>query len=594
MEQKSTWKIYGNKLKTYFSKPENTILVVLGVLLTIFTIAPLVTILLDTFTIHVGTVEVQISGKPGGLSFSNYKDLFAGSLSERNLRIPFMNSMYLSVISTFIALVYGGVVAYLMTRTNMKYKGFIGAVFIFTYIMPQWTMAMVWQNLFNSSAVTGGANGMLAHFFGVNAPLWVSKGLFPSAMVLGLHYAPFAYILIGGVFKNMDANLEEAATILNTPKYKIFFRVTLPMVLPAILSTVLLVFSSSLGSYPVPHYLNYTTLSTRFLDLQAQRPGSASIISVIMILIGVTILTANQRVTSSRKSYTTVTGKSGQASKVKLGKIAVYVIPIILIVMTTFTSIFPIFSFTLETFVENPGDYSSFTTKWWTTKTGGGELGMYGQAGILFNKQIWGAFKGSLRVAFLSAFLAGTLGLLVGYAVSKRRRSKYAGYVNAISFLPYLLPSLSVGAAYFVFAKYIGLSGTYAILVIVGTIKYIPFASRSSLSAMMQLSNEIEEAAYIQGVPWHKRMFNIVIPIQKTAILSGFLLPFMSALRELTLFMLLARQAMILTTLLGYYDEMGLYAFSSGINLILIVFILVVNKIVEVLTGASLDKGIGG
>lgn len=594
MEQKSTWKIYGNKLKTYFSKPENTILVVLGVLLTIFTIAPLVTILLDTFTIHVGTVEVQISGKPGGLSFSNYKDLFTGSLSERNLRIPFINSMYLSVISTFIALVYGGVVAYLMTRTNMKYKGFIGAVFIFTYIMPQWTMAMVWQNLFNSSAVTGGANGMLAHFFGINTPLWIAKGLFPSAMVLGLHYAPFAYILIGGVFKNMDANLEEAATILNTPKYKIFFRVTLPMVLPAILSTVLLVFSSSLGSYPVPHYLNYTTLSTRFLDLQAQRPGSASIISVIMILIGVTILTANQRVTSSRKSYTTVTGKSGQASKVKLGKIAVYVIPIILIVMTTFTSIFPIFSFTLETFVENPGDYSSFTTKWWTTKTGGGELGMYGQAGILFNKQIWGAFKGSLRVSFLSAFLAGTLGLLVGYAVSKRRRSKYAGYVNAISFLPYLLPSLSVGAAFFVFAKYIGLSGTYAILVIVGTIKYIPFASRSSLSAMMQLSNEIEEAAYIQGVPWHKRMFNIVIPIQKTAILSGFLLPFMSALRELTLFMLLARQEMILTTLLGYFDEMGLYAFSSGINLILIVFILVVNKIVEVLTGASLDKGIGG
>ncbi len=52
-------------------------------------------------------------------------------------------------------------------------------------------------------------------------------------MVLGLHYAPFAYILIGGIFRNMDANLEEAATILDTPKWKTMFRITLPMVKPA-------------------------------------------------------------------------------------------------------------------------------------------------------------------------------------------------------------------------------------------------------------------------------------------------------------------------------------------------------------------------
>ncbi|MCR1808742.1 ABC transporter permease [Haploplasma modicum] len=594
MEQNKNLSLYRNKIKTYFSKPENAILVVLGILLSIFTLAPLVTILFDTFKIHVGTVETVISGKTGGYSLSNYKDLLFGNLSKRNLREPFMNTMYLSILSTIIALVYGGIVAYLITRTNMKFKKFIGAVFIFTYIMPQWTMAMVWRNLFNSNLVTGGSDGVLASLFGIRAPLWVTTGLFPSAIVLGLHYAPFAYILIGGVFKNMDANLEEAATILNTPKHKIFFRVTLPMVLPAILSTILLVFSSSMGSYPVPHYLKLSTLSTRYVEIAAQRPGSASILSVIMILIGITILTVNQRATSSRKSYTTVTGKSGQVTKVRLGKISMYTIPSVLIVLTLFTSIYPIIAFAVETFLQNPGDYSQFTLKWWITKTGGGEQGMYGQAGMLYNREIWGGFIGSIRVALFSAFFAGTIGLLVGYAVSKKRRSKYAGYVNAISFLPYLLPSLSVGAAYFVFGNMIGLWGTYTILIIVGTIKYVPFASRSSLSAMMQLSSEIEEAAYIQNIPWYKRMFRIVIPIQKTAILSGYLLPFMTALRELTLFMLLVPQAMIVTTLLDYYDEMGLYAFSSGINLILIVFILIINKVIETLTGASLDKGIGG
>lgn len=587
---------FRGELKTYFSKPENIILIVLGLFLTVFTLIPLFTIFLDAFTIHVGTAEPIISGRPGGsLSFSNWIDLFTGTLSKRNLYEPFVNTMQLSFFSSLFALVYGGLVAFLVTRTNMRMKKFITAVFIFSYIMPQWTLAIVWKNLFTSNAVMSGSDGVLAYFFGIDMPRWWVEGMFPSVVTLGLHYAPFAYILIGAVFKNMDANLEEAATILNTPKLKTFFRVTMPMVMPAILSTILLVFSSGMGSYPVPHYLNLTTLSTKYNDLNSTRPGSASIQAILMILIGLAILLVNQKATSSRKSYTTISGKSGQITKIRLGKITNIIVPAILTIMVIFTSIYPIISFAVETFLPNPGDYSGFTLKWWTKKTSGGEDGMYGQMGILYNKAIWQAFGGSLRVAFISAFAAGTIGLLIGYAVSKQRKTKLAAYVNSVSFLPYLLPSLAIGAAYFVFSKQIGLWGTYTILILVGTVKYVPFASRASLNAMLQISGEIEEAAYIQNASWFKRMFKIVIPIQKSAILSGYLLPFITAIREMTLFMLLVKSLdMLSTTQLGYFDEMGLYAFSSGINLIIIVFILITNKVIEKLTGASLDKGMGG
>jgi iron(III) transport system permease protein len=197
-------------------------------------------------------------------------------------------------------------------------------------------------------------------------------------------------------------------------------------------------------------------------------------------------------------------------------------------------------------------------------------------------------------VAVSCSLLAGTIGTLVGYSVSKNRRSKWAGYVNSMAFLPYLLPSLSVGVAFFVFGSNIGIYNTYLLLIIAGTVKYIPFASRSSLNSMLQISGEIEEAAIIQNIPWYKRMLSIIIPIQKSSIISGYMLPFMTSLRELTLFMLLASQSKILTTLLSYFDEMGLYAFSSGINLMLIITILICNAVVNKLTGASLDKGIGG
>ena len=359
-------------------------------------------------------------------------------------------------------------------------------------------------------------------------------------------------------------------------------RITLPMVKPAILSTILLVFGSAMGSYPVPHYLGLSTLSTKYVSMNSKYTGEASILAIIMMIFGVAIMMLNQLSLTSRKNYTTVTGKSGQISKINLGKSGKYIIAVILVILTFFTSIFPIVSFAFETFLPNPGDYSflytgdtsNLTAKWW----------------------VWHAFRGTIFVSVCCALLAGTIGTLVGYAVSKNRRSKWANYVNSMAFLPYLMPSLAVGAAFFILfsTEKLNLFNTYTLLIIVGTIKYIPFASRSSLNSMLQLSGEIEEAAIIQDIPWIKRMTRIIIPIQKSSIISGYLLPFMTCLRELSLFMLLCVQGFILSTTLDYFDEMGLYAFSSGINLILIITILVCNTLVNKVTGASLDKGIGG
>ena len=592
-----------NKVKTFFSKPYNVILLLLGIVLTVTTVAPIVAIVQDTFKIHAGTIDAHLTKQTSGWTIVNYTDLFTSKLARTNLWKPLWNTVLLSVGTCVVSILYGGIFAFLITRTNLAWRQYLSSIFIFPYIMPQWTLAVVWQNLFYSTKITGTSDGLLASLFHIYMPKWFCQGLFPSLMVLGLHYAPFAYILIGGIFRHMDANLEEAATILDTPKRRIMFRITLPMVKPAILSTILLVFGSAMGSYPVPHYMQLTTLSTKYVSMNSKYTGEASILAIIMMVFGIAIMLLNQLSLTSRKSYTTVTGKSGQISKINLGG-AKYILAIILVILTFFTSIFPIISFAFETFLPNPGDYSflytgninNLTTKWWLTSENVTEQGMYGQKGILYNAEIWKAFGGTLWVSVCCALAAGTIGTLVGYAVAKQRRSKWANYVNSVAFLPYLMPSIAVGAALFVLfsSESVKLYNTYTGLIVAGTIKYIPFASRSSLNSMLQLSGEIEEAAIIQDIPWIKRMTRIIIPIQKSSIISGYLLPFMTCLRELSLFMLLCGQSRILSTMLDYFDEMGLYAFSSGINLLLIITILVFNTIVNKVTGASLDKGIGG
>ena len=502
----------------------------------------------------------------------------------RDYFITMRNSAICAFFMVLIVIVCCSLAAYIIARRNNKFYNFVFYIFQLVILIPfQTIMFPLYKELSSIHALN---------------TLW---GLVLAQAGVNIGYYTFLYT---GFIKGIPVALEEAATILDTPKWKTMTRITLPMVKPAILSTILLVFGSAMGSYPVPHYLDLTTLSTKYVSMNSRYTGEASILAIIMMIFGVAIMLLNQMSLTSRKSYTTVTGKSGQSSKFNLGKVGKYVIALILVILTFFTSIFPIVSFAFETFLPNPGDYSflytgdvsNLTTKWWMTSENITENGMYGQKGILFNDTIWRAYGGTIWVSVCCALFAGTIGTLVGYAVSKQRRSKWANYVNSMAFLPYLMPSLAVGAAFFILfsTEKFNLFNTYTLLIIVGTIKYIPFASRNSLNSMLQLSGEIEEAAIIQDIPWIKRMLRIIVPIQKASIINGYMLPFMTCLRELSLFMLLCGQGLVLSTALDYFDEMGLYAFSSGINLILIITILVCNTVVNKVTGASLDEGIGG
>lgn len=600
IKQKHTFSKWLNQGKTWFGMPANSILVIFGILLLFLTIAPLIYVIIDTFTVHMMEVPFIPNSKIGDFTIYHYQTLFASDKSWHLFYKPLLNSLWTSTLACVFAILFGGVVAYLITRTNLKFKKLISTVFIFPYIMPQWTLALFWKNLFMSTDCIGGYAGELQALTGIVTPQWLVLGGLPIALVLGLHYAPFAYILIGGVLRNMDANLEEAATILNTPKWKIFTNITLPILKPAILSTILLVFSSAMSAYPVAVTLgkpiNFTVLSTQlqiWLQGNGTQIGIGHVTSLVLIVIGILILTANQISTGSRKQYTTVSGKSGQISKNNLGKVGKWVISVILIILVMFVCVGPMVSFALESLLPNQGDYSSgLTLQWWISK----EVLRNGYKGMFYNPEIWIALLQSILLSICCALIAGTIGLLIGYAVSKKRKSKLAAGVNALAFLPYLLPSISMSAIFFTFSTKISFlyALPFLVCVIVGVVKYIPFASRSSLNAMLQLSNEIEEAAVIQNIPWVKRMVRIIFPIQKSSFLSGYLLPFISCMRELSLFVFIAPSGLLLTTLMFQLSETGLPALENAANLILVVVILVFNFIINKVTGASLDKGIGG
>lgn len=593
----SKWRKFCYGAKRFLGNPANIILVVFFVVLAFLIFYPLLTLVIDTFIVNNRQETIYTPGKhEGDVTITWWHRMLANpDTAPMYFWKPLGNSLLMSLLASIIAILYGGVVAFFITRTNMKGKKIISTVFVFPYIMPSWTLAMFWQNFWQNPDIGNGTGGMAYNLFKIKVSEGFVYGLVPSAIVLGLHYAPFAYILIGGILRNMDANLEEAATVLKSSRFKIIYRITLPIVLPALVSTFLLVFSSSMSAYAVPKYLGmgkFDVLTTYMKSfLRQSMYGQSYIMGLIMIIFGVGILMVNQYITGKRKSFTTVSGKSGQISFIDL-KWGKWVSSVIFCFLSLFFAVIPLVTFALESCCVHPGDYSQLTLEYWISKelTSSGN----GLRGLFFEPQVWNAFGNSLLLSFLCAVIAGTSGILIGYAVAKRRGSILSRGVDGMAFLPYLLPSMALGGAFLTMATTFGLQKTFIILVLVGAVKYLPFASRSGINAMLQLSGEIEEAAVMMNVPWWKRMVRIIFPIQKSTFMSGYLLPFTSCMRELSLFVLLvAPSTQLLATLLDEWTNWWLQS-ANALNLLIIVTVLVINFVVNKLTGASIDKGVGG
>ncbi len=593
----------GQRLRLFFRKPHNVILVVLFVLLTMLTFLPLLSILADTVTVHTSEV-MRIRGTHAG-DFTWYhweKVLLNGEGSVSIFYKPLLNTLAISLATCLLSIGFGGAMAWLITRTNIKYKSMLSALFVVPYIMPSWTLALAWLNFFRN-ALVGGVPGLFTVITGLAVPNWFAYGFFPISVVQGLHYAPFAYILIGGILKNMDANLEEAAQLLHASRMTIIRRITLPMVKPAILSTFLLAFSSSMSAFAVPAFLGmpvrYQVLTTQmYRTLQGLNPGYGYLMALILILIGVSIMLLNQKVLDDRKAYTTITGKSSNVALFNLRglrkPLSAFILGFLLCV-----TVVPLVTFAVESFVVEPGNYhlSNFSSVFWT---GAGSTDIAnGEPGILRNHSIYRGLYNSIRLSVICSFFAGTIGILAGYAIVRKKGSFLSKAVSHLTFFPYLLPSMAMGAIYLsVFAVPHGplpaLYGTFTVLAVIGTVKYLPFASKSGINAMLQLGGQIEEAAIIQGIGWWKRMTRIIIPIQKTSFLSGYLLPYISCMRELSLFILLISPGTaVLTTMLFQYNEKGWNQYANAINLLIVAVVLLSNYAINKLTGASIDKGIG-
>ncbi|MGB2318027.1 MAG: ABC transporter permease [Litorivicinaceae bacterium] len=589
----------------FYLTPERVLSVCFIVLLAYLVVVPLFMMVKETFIVHP-LERFQIPGsKVNDFTLAHWYRFFISESAYTFFYRPLVNTLIISFGLSFLALLIGGALAWLVVRTDMPLKETISNWAVVPYILPSWTLALAWISLFKNDRI-GGEKGIVSALTGFEPPDWFAYGLFPITITLALHYFPFAFLLIGGALRNIDAQLEESASLVGAGRLAIIRRITIPLIVPSIMAAFLLSFARGLGTFGTPAFLGgpvreFVLSTSLYGNLIGQRPGLGYLAALVMIVIGMLVLYMDHRMVGARKSFVTVAGKGARLGLIELGKWRWALAGFILFFLFS-VIVVPLVALAIDTVMLIPGVYSweNLTLHYWIGEASY-SIGLgTGEAGIFKNPQILSALKNTFSLAFVVAVVTCLMGILVGYAIVKRRGTFISKCLDQISFLPYLIPSIALGATLLaMFAVPRGpipsLHGSFLLLVIVCSISALPYAVKAGISAMRQIGGELEEAALMAGAGWWTRMRRIIVPIQKSTYFAGMLLPFISVTRELSLVILLVTPTtQLATTISLLFTDRGWYPYTNGIVFILTVVVVGCTVLSRRVMGTSLAKGLGG
>ena len=588
-----------NLILNVLKNPFNMVVLVSLIILFCLIIIPLLTMISSTFTLAQGELR-RVQGHVGDFTLYYWKYILTGKLASAVLWGPLKNSFICGFFTVLVSVPLGSVLAWLMIRTDLPGKKILGLLVTVPYMIPSWTKALAWLAMFRNS--TSGANGFLAGL-GIPVPDWLAYGPIAIVLCMSMHYYAFSYIMVSGALRSINSELEEMGEIQGASKAQILRHITLPLILPSVLSATVMTISKSIGTYGVPanlgNRIGYYTLATKmrtFIDQGPQAVGYA--MSIVLVLLAALIIFSNQRIVGVRKSYATVSGKGGRATLMQLGK-AKKPLMVFLMVFLFLAMVVPFFVLIMETFQITPGagyGLDNLTLYNWIGKEG--EIDKYtNYVGIFRNPNFFSAFWNTIRLTLIASILTAICGQFLGYISSRGRGKWYGDLTEQMVFVPYLMSGIAFSTMYFsMFSRpHLGglmpsLYGTFTLIVLTSVVKHFPFASKSGTANMLSISVELEEAADIAGASFWKRMSSIIVPLAKNGFISGFMLTFISIAKELDLIIIMMTPTTQTMSYLAFtYSQDGYNQMSDAVSVCVLAFILVCY-IVANRFGADLNK----
>lgn len=588
---------FKNQFRNLVGNPFNVIVMFTLILLFALIVIPLLAMVQNTFVVAKSELRSIPGASIGDYTLWYWKYLLASPLTETILWVPLRNSLIIGAFVTVISVPLGALMAWLMVRTDIPGKRLLSALILIPYMIPSWCKALSWMTVFRNPSM--GGNGVLSSL-GIPVPDTLASGFVPIIIVMIMHYYAFSYIMASGALRSINSELEEMGEIQGASRTQILKSITLPLILPAILSATIMTISKSIGTYGVaarlggnnPDGTPFYVLATRMKDFINSSPkGTGYAMSLLMILLAAGTIVVNQRLIGTRKSYATIGGKGTRSNLIPLGG-AKWPMLVIIAVFLIVAMVMPVFFLVMESFQVVPGGgygANNLTLYAWIGELQNAPNPGFAQNGLFRNSEFSRALGNTVKLSLIGSLITAVFGQFFGYITTRGRGKWYGNAVEQLIFIPYLMPGVAFSAIYFsMFSQprlgglIPSLYGTFLLILLVSIVKHFPFASRSGSSNMMQISVELEEAATVNGASFWRRIGSIVIPLAKNGFLSGFLLSFISIAKELDLIAILMTPKNYTLSFLAFdYSKEAMPQVADAICIVIIVFILVTNRIAD-------------
>jgi iron(III) transport system permease protein len=539
--------------------------IAIAAILVVLVVAPMAQLVITSLT----------DPKTGAWTVQNYVQAYGRA---RHVDALF-NTLKMGAATVVLSILFGVPIAWACSRTDMPGRGFARLTMLGAFITPPYLSGVGWILLAGPNA--GWINQAWVGLTGASEPLVNIFTFWGIVLVMASNTFFLVFVFTTTAFEMVSSEMEDAANIIGAGTLKTAMKVTIPLILPAVLGSALLTFLTSIALYGVPALLSiparYPVVVIQLSEFFSfpLKVEVAAAYSIPLLFITVALL-AIQRLLLSRRGYTAVTGKGGERRLVRLGK---WRWPLFAYVM---------FVASLSLFLPLAVLLVAAFTKSWTVGLAPGNFTLANFTYVLFEHSTsQRALAASIGLGAIAATAAVLLALAIAYIV-QRRLLPWGGVLAALCMMPFVIPGIVLAIGFY--AAYalppVALYGTYTIIAIAFVTRFLPIAFTTSAAGIRSLHPEMEDAVRILGGGRLTAVRYVVAPLLKRTLAGGWLLIFVPAAQELsTAIFLSGPNTRVVSVLLLDMSEEGRLELLAALGSILLLIIVAVVAIGVRVTG---------
>ena len=437
----------------------------------------------------------------------------------------FGNTLVVAVVATALAIVFGFVMGWILSRTNVPGRAAFEQLMALPYYVTPLMGALAWSLI---GAPNGGFVNQVWRALGGEAPLIDITTPYGIAWVMALFEGSVAFVMIGAVMKSMDPAMEEASQVLGAGRVRTMLRITLPLVLPGVLGAAIFVFAEMLGSFSAALVLGlpsrFYVVTTAMYQLVSQYPPrfpQAAAMGVSLFALMFAMVYIYRRIVRGG-SYVTITGKAFRPRVMDVGRLRWALLAVcvgylgIAVVMPVLTLGYASFQRLATAFPRA----DNFTLANYVTA-----LSLDAVRSALWNSLLLGWGTASVGVVFM-----GFLSWMI-----YRSRLPGVGPIEYLLMFPQAVPRLvfAFGMLWAWLIVPIPIYGTLWLLLIAYLTVFLPLGIRTISSVILQIDRTLEESAQMCGASWGYRMRTVTMPLLRPGLIAAWLLLFIASVREL-------------------------------------------------------------